>query len=91
MLESPQQIVKKGESVYRERFQEEYEKKYLGKFVTIDVMSGKAFIADTPEEAIMKAQTENPNGVFHLIKVGSPGVYRMGYSSGEHGNWLFGQ
>lgn len=90
MTESPHDIAKKGESIYREKFQQEYERKYPGKFVTIDIQSGEALVADTPEEAFQKAQDKNSTGLFHLIKVGSPGVYRVGYSSSEYADWLFG-
>ena len=89
MLAAPQFIAQKGESIYKEKFQQKYEKEYLGKFVAIDIDSEQAFVADSPVEAIEQVQKANPTGYFHLIKVGSPGVYRVGYTSEPHGDWLF--
>lgn len=88
-MESPQVIAHKGESIYKEKFKEEYERKYSGKFVAIDVSSGEAFVADTPEEALQKAQAANVTGPLHLMKIGSEGVYKVGYTS--RGDWIFQQ
>ena len=90
MPDAPQVIAEKGERIYRNKFQKEYEEKYPGKFLAIDINSEQGFIADTPEEAIEKAQAANPSGPFHLIKIGAAGVFRVGYSSGAHGDWIFG-
>lgn len=89
MPDAPQAIAEKGERIYKNRFQKEYEEKYRGKFLAIDINSEQAFMAETPEEAIEKAQTANPSGPFHLIKIGASGVYRVGYSSEAHGDWIF--
>lgn len=91
MRGNPQTIAEKGESIYKEKFQEEYERKYPGKFVAIDINSADAFLGDTPEGAVQKGQKANPRGFFHLIKIGSPGVYRVGYTSGFCGDWIFRQ
>lgn len=87
--DSPQILAQKGEDIYNTQFKKEYEEKYHGKFVAIDISTEKAFLADTPEDALLKAQKDNPNGFYHLLKVGSTGVYRLGYTSGEYGDWLF--
>jgi len=89
MALSPQMIANKGEALYKNKFQSEYEAKYLGKFVAIDIASEEAFVADNPEDAIAAAQEKNPNGFFHLVKVGSPGVYRLGYTQEKKSDWIF--
>lgn len=91
MPEAPQVIAEKGERIYKDKFQEEYERKYPGKFLAIDITSEQVFLADTPEEAIQEAQAVNRTGYFHLIKIGSSGVYRVGYTSGVYGDWIFGR
>lgn len=80
MVMTPQEIADKGEALYKQRFQAEYEERHLGKYLAIDITSEEAFVADSPEQAIEAAQRKNPNGFFHLVKVGSPGVYRVGYT-----------
>jgi len=89
MALSPQIIANKGEALYKNKFQSEYEAKYTGKFVAIDVASEEASVADSPEDAIAAAQKKNPDGLFHLVKVGSPGVYRLGYTQGNYRDWIF--
>jgi hypothetical protein len=89
--ETPQVLAQKGEEIYDKKFKKEYEQKYQGKFVAIDIGTEQAFLADTPEDALLKAQKESPNGFYHLIKVGSTGVYRVGYTNSAHGDWLFRQ
>ena len=94
MTETPQNIAERGERIYQERYKTEYEAKHLGRFVAIDIESEEAFLADTPEGALNQARSTKPEGKFHLIRVGSPGVYKLGYSKGgnhgSHGNRLFG-
>lgn len=90
MSSNPKQLAEKGEAIYNEKYREEYERLHPGKYVAIDLGSGKAFVADTPEGAVVLLQKESPRSFFHLIKVGSPGVFKVGYS--VHNNerdWLF--
>lgn len=89
MISTPQAIAEKGENIYKTKFQKEYEQKYPGKFVVIDITSEEALVADSPEKAIEAAQSKNPGGLFHLIKIGSSGVYRVGYTSGTPRDWVF--
>ena len=93
MAHTPEMIAHRGEAIYKEKFQEVYERllrsKYFGKFLAIDISSEKAFVDDTPLGALQKAQAENPDGLFHLVKIGFPGVYKLGYTSGERGDWIF--
>ncbi len=91
MPDTPHAIAEKGEQIYREKYRADYEQKFPNKFVAIDITTGNAFVADTPTEAILAGQrAEDAGGPFHVIKVGSPGVYRVGYS-GSHHDWIFGR
>ena len=76
-VSSAQQIAEKGEQIYREKYQAEYETKYRGQYVAIEIDSGEAFLAESPEEAITAAQRARDGGFFHLIKIGSSGVYHV--------------
>jgi hypothetical protein len=89
-LNGPKQLAEKGESIYKAKYQQEYEKSYPGKYVAIDLSTEKAFVADTPEAAVELLQRENPKSYFHLVRIGSTGVFKVGYS--VHTNerdWLF--
>ncbi len=74
----PQSIVQAGEKLYRERYQEEYEKEHLGRLVAIEIRTGKAFIGHTSGEAIRQGRADVPNGVFYLLRVGAPAAFRLG-------------
>ena len=90
MNETPKQLAEKGEAIYRSKYKQEYEQKFAGKFVAIDLTTEKAFVADTPERAVELLQKENPKSYFHLVRVGSAGVFKVGYS--VHNNerdWVF--
>ena len=87
---NPKQLAEKGETIYKNKYQSEFERLYPGRFVAIDLATEKAYVADTPEGAVEILQSENPNAFFHLIKVGSSGVYKVGYSVHTHErDWLF--
>lgn len=86
--QNPKKLAEKGETIYKQKYQTEYERRYPGKYVAIDLITEKAFVASTPEDAVGLLQKENPNSFFHLIKVGSPGVFKVGYSVHNERDWL---
>ena len=85
---SPKEMAAKGEAIYNEKYRAQYEAEHPGKFVAIDINTGKAWVNDTPEGALGTAQGDSPEGLFHLIKVGAPGVYRVGYSQRTSCDWF---
>lgn len=80
VTKTPNSIAEKGEALYREKFQAEYEIKYPGKFLAIDVNSAIPYVADTPEQAVEALLQANPNAYYHVVRIGAPGVYRVGYA-----------
>ena len=40
-----------------------------GKFVSVDFEMGRAWLADTPDEALNLSARENPFGVFYLLRL----------------------
>lgn len=88
-LSNPKAVAERGEELYREKYKLEYESKHPGKFLAIDVTTGKAYLADSAEAAITIAQIEAPQGTFHLIKVGSAGAFRVSYTNDTNVDWLF--
>ncbi len=79
-LNNPKAIAEKGEKIYEEHFKKEFEAKHMGKFAAIEVLGGKAFVDELPEGALKTARQEIPNGLFHLIRIGSPGAFRVSYT-----------
>jgi hypothetical protein len=77
---TPQEISDRGDALYKDKFQTLYEKQHPGKFLAIDVTTQEGFLGDRPEQALEAAQAQNINGYFHLVKIGSPGVFRVSFS-----------
>lgn len=81
MALSSQAIAEKGESIYKEKYKAEYEKRYFGQYVAIDIETGQAFVATRPEAAIEKAQQAVKGGLFHVIRIGHKGVYHVSHTA----------
>lgn len=77
---TPQDISDRGDAIYKRKFKSSYEKEHPGKFLAIDVETEEGFLGDKPEQAIEAAQAQNINGFFHLVKIGSAGVFRVSFS-----------
>lgn len=80
---SPDEIVERGERIYNEKYREEYERKYRDSFVVIDIRTEDIWRSQKPEKAVEAAKKKAPEGVFYLIRVGSPGAFRMSYTSDD--------
>jgi hypothetical protein len=86
---NPQAIADQGERIYTERYKAQFEAEHLGKFVAIDIKTGHATLGNTSDEALENAKKTNPTGLFHLIRVGSPGAFRVSYASNGNNDWLY--
>jgi len=80
-LTNPKALAGRGEHIYQEKYKGRYESEYSGKFVAIDVRTEKAYIADSAVEALEAARKDSPRGLFHLIKVGAAGAFRVSYTN----------
>ncbi|MDD2785570.1 MAG: hypothetical protein PHS79_01600 [Patescibacteria group bacterium] len=76
---TPEQIASKGEKIYQEKLRAILEPKENGRFVMIEVLSGEYFLGDSILDALKKARVKYPDSIFHTIKVGYEGVFKMGY------------
>jgi len=71
----PTPVAEQGERIYHEKYKDSYERDHHGQFVAIDVNTAKAYLADESGDAIERALQDSPNGIFHLIRVGSPAAF----------------
>ena len=86
---NPKAIAETGEKIYREKYQKDFEAKHLGKFVAVDVGTEDTYLGETSEEALSAARHASPKGVFHLVRVGAPGAFRVSFSSNASVDWFF--
>lgn len=85
---TPEQIAERGEKIYKEKLKSILEPANNGKFVAIEVISEEHFIGDTILDALQKAKEKYPDRLFHTIKIGYEGIFKMGiYSKGIAYGW----
>ena len=88
-LSNPKIIAERGEQIYRDKYQANYEGNHHGKFVAIDVTTEQSYLGDTPEVALDTAKRASPAGLFHVIQVGFSAAFRVSYSSNATADWIF--
>ena len=66
---SDQIVANKAERVYEDLYQDEYETKFSGQYVALDVLTRRAYVAESPVVAIILARADDPNGLFHVIQI----------------------
>jgi len=87
---SPEIIAEKGEKIYQEQLKNVLEKDHKGEFVATDVETAKYFLGKSPEEALEKGKEEFLDKIFHLIRIGYSGVYKVSWSAGSKSyGWVF--
>ena len=74
-----QEIAEKGAALY-EHMKGDYEPKFNGKFLAIEIESRKVYMGDTSGVALEQAQTENPGKLFYVVKVGSSSAETLAHS-----------
>jgi len=89
------EIVQKAEHAYAEKFRAKCEAEFNGQYAVIDITDDSLFVGEFPEiampeiampEIAMKEAIEkSPDGVFHLIRIGSPAsVCHVGHLGRQH-------
>lgn len=76
---SPTQLAKIGEKLYEERFKNEYTPEHTGEILAIEVASETAYLGKSALQALLAGQAAQHDGTFHLVRIGGPGVYHMGF------------
>lgn len=86
----PEQVAELGEKIYKEKYQQTLEAAYTGQFVAVDVKNELCSVDESPTGALQKAREKSPTGLFHLIKIGSKGAFRVSYSKHGHAplDWI---
>lgn len=70
-------LAAQGEKIYNEKYKEEFEKKYFGQYVEIDLNTGKTYVGKTEDEARKIARMDAPDGFFLLLGIGFDASIRM--------------
>ena len=87
-LSNPKAIAERGEEIYAKN-RADLEAEHLGKFAAIDIETEGIYIGESAEDAFAAARAHAPNGLFHLVKIGEQGAFRVGYVADARVDWLF--
>lgn len=74
---NPKAIAEAAETIYREMYQQDFEQNQPGKFVVINIRTKTATLGDNASDALVKARQADPQGIFHLMRVGFPGAFQL--------------
>ena len=83
---SPQRIAERAAKIYN-ALGDEIKEEHAGKFMVVDVKSGKYYIAEFSEDAFRSARRDAPYGIFHLIRIGADSAFKVSFSTGHDANW----
>ena len=64
------EIARKAEEIYEEKYKEEYERDHSGSYVVINLKNEDATVHEFSEEAVKAAREKDPYGLFHLMRIG---------------------
>ncbi len=73
-----ERIAEAGKRLYEEK-RAALERDHRGHFVAVDVVNETIHVGETADAALLRGRKESPHGVFHLIRIGSPGAQKAGY------------
>lgn len=77
---SVDEIVERGERIYRERLRDVLEPEQNGKFVVIDVESGEYDVGDNCRAVSDRVAAKHPGAPLYAGRVGFPTTYRVGFN-----------
>lgn len=64
-----QRIAEEGAKIY-ERLKVDYDPKEKGRFLAIEIGSGKAYLGDNSAAALELARANHPDTIFYVVKIG---------------------
>ncbi len=88
-LTDPEQIANEGERIYDKNLRERLDASYKGQYVAIDVLTGKHYLGEYAEVALMNAREDASFGVFYLIKIGGSTLLGARYIEQKQPSWYW--
>jgi hypothetical protein len=73
-----EEIARRGRDIYERDIRSEVEHDHEGRFLVVDITTGYYEIADDELAAFDRAEEENPEGSFFLLRVGRRAAHRLG-------------
>ena len=73
-----EEIARLGREIYERDIRSAVARDHDGRFLAVDVTTGRYEIADDELEAFDRAEERNPEGAFFLLRVGRRAAHRLG-------------
>lgn len=71
-------VISRGKAIYQQ-LRDKVEPEHKGRILAIDVKTGDYEIDDKVAVALDRVRAKNPDAMVYCLRLGSPGVYRMGF------------
>lgn len=75
---SAEEVARRGREIYERDIRAAVEHDHDGRFLVVDVATGRYEIADDELVAFDRAEEKNPDGAFFLMRVGRRAAHRLG-------------
>lgn len=77
-----EEIARRGRKIYEERIRSEaFDREHDGEFLAVDTTTGDHAVGDDDDELLARLEEKNPDGLFHLMRVGRRAAHRIGRAS----------
>lgn len=73
-------VIARGERLYRERLKTDLVREHTGRFAAIDPDTGRYFLGDISAEAVAAAHDAMPEARFYLKRIGYTAAHSIGVS-----------
>ena len=73
-----EETARRGREIYERDIRAAVERDHDGRFLVVDVTTGRYEIADDELVAFDRAEEKNPEGLFYLMRVGRRAAHRLG-------------
>ena len=74
-----EEIARRGREIYeRDIRSEEFDPEHDGEYLVVDATTGDYVVSKDDDEAFDRAEGKNPEGLFHLMRVGRKAAHRIG-------------
>lgn len=73
-----EEIARRGRDIYERDIRAKVEPDHDGRFLVVDITTGRYEIADEELAAFQKSQEKNPDGTLYLLRVGHRAAHRLG-------------
>lgn len=75
---SAEEIVRRGKEMYEREVRDKVEQEHFGKFLVLDIDTGKYAIDPDETAAIGRMMEQNPDGARYILRVGFKTAHRLG-------------